>query len=65
MKYVLIVIFSYYLLEAGRHFIRQCNKWDPEDNELPFGFKVVLWITIFGTCVFWPYMYVKGNLCKR
>lgn len=56
MKYVIALLVGYYLLEGGRHFVRQVGKWDTEDSKLPLTMQAILMFTILGTCLFWPFI---------
>ena len=57
------MVLGYYVLEIGRHAYKQYTKWDSEDNALPLGYRLMLWLLIAATCIFWPVMYVRGKMC--
>lgn len=61
MKYWIALVVGYYILEAGRHFVRQFSKWSVEDSSLPFTMQAVLVMVILGTCLCWPVMYIVGK----
>ena len=61
MKYFIALIAGYYVLEAGRHLVRQIQKWNHEDSALPFIQRIGLSGVILLTAMFWPVMFYYGR----
>jgi hypothetical protein len=61
LKYLIALVAGYYVLEAGRHFVKQTSKWDAEERALPLPYKLVLWLIIIATCLAWPILVIVGK----